>query len=62
MKGKIWATSEMRHILANRFNVGASTVSQSLNFKNSSMVSRNIRRFAANFLGCAVWLEESRFI
>jgi len=62
MKGKIWATAAMRQVLAERFGVGASTVSQSLNFKSSSMVSRDIRRFAANFLGCGVWLEELRFI
>lgn len=61
-KGKIWATTESRKALIDKFGVNASTITLTLNFKSFSFLNRNIRRYAVNFLQCAVWLEESKFV
>lgn len=61
-KGKIWATTESRRALLEKFGVQPSALTYALNFKVDSKKSRDIRRYAVNFLQCAIWLEESNFI
>ena len=61
-KGKIWATTESRRALIEKFGVNASTITMTLNFKSSSLLNRDIRRYAVNFLKSPVWIEEDRFI
>lgn len=61
-RGKIWATTESRRALMEKFGVKASTITLSLNFKSFSRQNRDIRRYAVNFLQCAVWLKETQFI
>lgn len=61
-KGKVWATTESRKVLMSHFGVNASTITNSLNFVSFGIRNRDIRRYAVNFLECAVWLRESSFI
>lgn len=61
-KGKIWATAESRRALMDKFVVNPSTITTSLNFQCFGFRNRDIRRYAVNFLQCAVWIDESKFI
>lgn len=61
-KGKIWATPSQRRELMEKFSVNASTITFTLNFKSFGLRNRDIRRYAVNFLQCAVWLKENQFL
>lgn len=61
-RGKIWATAASRRALMEKFGVNPSTITSSLNFQSFGFRNRDIRRYAVNFLECAVWMDETKFI
>lgn len=61
-KGKIWATTSSREALKEKFGVSPSTLTVALNFQVDSVLGRRIRAYAVNFLRCAIWMEEQKFI
>ena len=62
MKGKVFATTDTRKALAEKFSVQQGTLTYALNFKCNSLLARRIRVYAINFLKCAVWIDESSII
>lgn len=62
MNGKVFATTETRKALAEKFGVQQGTLTYALNFKCDSLLARKIRVYAVNFLKCAVWIDESTII
>lgn len=62
MTDRVFATAEARRRLMGRFGVSATAVSNALRFKSRSGQARQVRSYAVNFLQCAVWMAETRFI
>lgn len=48
----IYAVASDRKKLMERFSINASSVSDALRFKGRSLLQREVRSYAVNFLGC----------
>lgn len=62
MKPKIFTTTEHRVSLKERFGVGDAVLSSCLCFRTNSSRARRMRAYAVNFMQCAVWMPEDRFL
>lgn len=62
MDGKVFACTESRRVLLEKFGLTAASLSKILNFDSNSLTARRVRCYAVNFLKSAIWIDERRFI
>lgn len=56
------ADEVQREFLQNHFNCARDTVNKALLFKRNGPISRAVRTYAVNFLGCLIYDVSSRYL
>lgn len=62
MHGKVFANTMSRKALGEKYHITAASLSKILSFESNSLLARQLRCYAVNFLQCAIWIDERRFI
>lgn len=61
-ESSVYAPKNARAAIAKKFEVVPSTISDAVHFNSHSILARDIRAYAVNFLGCALFIDKRVFL